>query len=763
MNRDNKPVDHHPRDVIIVALIAILVTLGGQVPANAQTGGIASPTGTMYSVSHRLRLPVSAQNPNPACATILAHPNSIQPDDIVTFDGVPESLRTYILGTTPTVDEFRVTESSSSYTITIVSSMPSGLDLFPGGFTDINGDALTDACFTIGLDDLLDWTGLNTVVAAALTATKDGTTIVAPLDVTNEFGPFGTPWDGFVEIVLPGIAGQGVNRVELQFLVTKDVTAPSNDLCTNASVLSGGSTVFSNIGADTDGPAEPLVCTKPGSVLIGSDIWYHYTATCTGDLTIDLCDVGYDANAAIYAGCNGCPTVPPLACNDDTDQCGPFGQGSLLKIPATQGECFTVRVGGFLADQGTGIIRATCDSGACCVDGACRAGETEPSCAQAGGTWFSGNNCSTFVCPAPPPVNDECLSSLEVFAETPVSGTTASATGTAADSSCSATDDVDVWYDWTSVCDGRVTIDLCDSLFDTTLAVFDGCGGPEIACNDDSCPTNNASVTIQATTGTTYLLRVAGSGGETGDYTLNVSTCSDPVGACCAPQVTPFPLCQPTTESICLQFNGTFLGANTVCLGDLDGNGTDDACETCNAPVILSSNPPNCAIDARYPSDSTDALVRTGWDQIELTMDCGPSALVANDFQVTVVPAGPTPPAITNVALTGDTAVLTLNEPIPTQAWTCIEILSSGSQTCVAHLPADAGGDGVAAAGDILDLIDHLNGTRTPPLDTWQCDIDRSGQCQAPDILGVIDLLNGAGAFDPWLNQTLAVSCPSAP
>ncbi len=82
---------------------------------------------------------------------------------------------------------------------------------------------------------------------------------------------------------------------------------------------------------------------------------------------------------------------------------------------------------------------------------------------------------------------------------------------------------------------------------------------------------------------------------------------------------------------------------------------------------------------------------------------------------------------------------------------------------CIAHMPGDVSGDGVAAAGDILDLIDDLNGIRTPPLAMWQCDVDRSGVCQAADILGVIDLLNGSGAFDTWLNQALANDCPTAP
>lgn len=747
------------RRVLIAPAVLVAVTLVAPASTRAQNGGVASPTGTTYSVSHRLRLPVTAQNPAPACTSIPVSPTSVQPDDVVTFDGVPESLRTYIVGWTPTVDEVRVTESSSSFTITIVSTLPTGQDLFPGGFNDPEGNPFTDGCFTIGLDDPLDWIGIDSVLVAAFTAKADGNTVVEPFDVTSAFG---APWDGFANITLPGIAGQGVNRVELQFLVSKDVEAPPNDQCENASVLSGGGTVFSTVGADTDGPPEPLDCTKSGSDQIGSDIWYHHTATCTGSLTVDLCDAGFDTKVAVYEGCGACPTTRPVACNDDTDQCGPFGQGSRVSIPVTQGACFTVRLGGFLADQGTGIIRATCQTGACCVDGVCLADETEPSCVDAGGTWTANSNCATFECPPPPPENDECADGTEVFTDVPLVGSTEASTGTPDDSSCSSTDGLDVWHHWTATCDGRVTIDLCDSLFDTTLAVFDACeGGAELACNDDSCSPSNARVTIVASMGTTYFLRVAGSANSTGTYTLHVSDCSDPQGACCEPDG-PF-RCVPTTELTCIEFNGSFLGPDTVCLGDLNQNGRDDACEVCDAPVVVSADPPNCAIDARYPSLSDDALIRTGWDQIALTLDCEPGPLTPEDIALSAVPAGPALPAVTAVNVTGSDVVIDLSEPIPTQAWICVGIAGGDMSYCIAHLPGDTGGDGVAAAGDILDLIDDLNGVLEPALSMWQCDVDRSGACQPPDILGVIDLLNGAGAFEPWLNESLGAACPSAP
>jgi len=306
-----------------------------------------------------------------------------------------------------------------------------------------------------------------------------------------------------------------------------------------------------------------------------------------------------------------------------------------------------------------------------------------------------------------------------------------------------------------------VTAGLCDSPFDTTLAVFDGCDGAELACSDDACQNDDARVTFKATSGTKYVFRVAGSGGATGDYTLNVSTCSDPRGACCDPDG-PF-RCIPTTESTCLQYNGTYLGPDTVCLGDLNENGVDDACEACSEPAILASNPPNCALDSRYPHSPGDSQIRYGWDQIELLLDCEPSALTPADLTVTLEPAGGTVPTITGVDLTGSTAMVSLDGPIPTNAWTCFELIAGGSKVCAGYLPGDVNADRASVPADVLDLIDNLNGVLVPPLPIWQCDTDRSGACQAADVLGVIDLLNGADAFDPWLNASLPTPCPTAP
>lgn len=100
------------------------------------------------------------------------------------------------------------------------------------------------------------------------------------------------------------------------------------------------------------------------------------------------------------------------------------------------------------------------------------------------------------------------------------SGSTVGAT-CISESSCEYNDKYAVWYSYTPQSNKTVTISLCGSVFDTTLTVFDSCGGVELACNDDYCDLQS-ELTINLTTGQTYLIRVAGYDGQMGDYTLTV-------------------------------------------------------------------------------------------------------------------------------------------------------------------------------------------------------------------------------------------------
>ncbi len=127
---------------------------------------------------------------------------------------------------------------------------------------------------------------------------------------------------------------------------------PPNDDCADASPIGDGPTPFSNVGGTTDGPA-------PCDLLIGSDIWYDYTATCTGNWRVDTCGSDFDTVLAAYDGC-GCPVGTLLDCNDDFDFCGDGGLQSVLNVPVVAGQCYRLQVGGFMGAMGSGTITSRC-------------------------------------------------------------------------------------------------------------------------------------------------------------------------------------------------------------------------------------------------------------------------------------------------------------------------------------------------------------------------------------------------------------------
>ena len=73
---------------------------------------------------------------------------------------------------------------------------------------------------------------------------------------------------------------------------------------------------------------------------------------------------------------------------------------------------------------------------------------------------------------------------------------------------------------------GTFTASLCGSSYDTKIDIYTGtCGSlTSVACNDDFSGCGlQSQVSWPAANGTTYLIRVHGFGGASGNYTLNVT------------------------------------------------------------------------------------------------------------------------------------------------------------------------------------------------------------------------------------------------
>ncbi len=156
---------------------------------------------------------------------------------------------------------------------------------------------------------------------------------------------------------------------------------PVNDDCEGAIEIFDGDTDFDTTGATTGGPAHAGCGFASG--LPRQDVWYTYTASCTGLLRVCTCNQAFfDTNLVAYVGCD-CPATDEqfLACNEDWEGC--FFETSRMLAPVEAGVCYKIRLGGFLtADEGPGTLTVSClegqDSNCCfphdgpgCDDQAC--------------------------------------------------------------------------------------------------------------------------------------------------------------------------------------------------------------------------------------------------------------------------------------------------------------------------------------------------------------------------------------------------------
>jgi len=290
----------------------------------------------------------------------------------------------------------------------------------------------------------------------------------------------------------------GFNSNTGQYQLNVSGTVPSNDTCAAAApALLNSPNIGSTACATNDGSAN--CAASAGS----PDVWYTYTASCTGTAVIDTVGSGYDTALSVHTGCPG--TIGnQIACDDD----GAGFPFSRINLATTAGTTYLIRVSGFannFGDYQLNIDDCTPDNNAC--DSAVAIGN--------GATAFSTLNATTDG----PDEPGLCFS----FGDSQVGS--------------------DVWYLYNATCTGPLVIDTCaGATFDTKIAVYGGstCLGPILVCNDDSCGLQS-SVTVDAVAGTFYLIRLGGFQGQQGTGTLTVAcgnsgTCPWQATGCTADQ-----------------------------------------------------------------------------------------------------------------------------------------------------------------------------------------------------------------------------------
>jgi hypothetical protein len=129
------------------------------------------------------------------------------------------------------------------------------------------------------------------------------------------------------------------------------------------------------------------------------------------------------------------------------------------------------------------------------------------------------------------PANDDCATpAVAVEGANPFSTVGASTDGIPHPECLSFGDDnvnQDIWYTYTASVTDVLNLSLCGSLYDTRMAIYDGCGTcPATAllvCNDDACGLQSQINGVPITAGNCYTIRIGGFTVATGEGTLTLS------------------------------------------------------------------------------------------------------------------------------------------------------------------------------------------------------------------------------------------------
>jgi hypothetical protein len=279
----------------------------------------------------------------------------------------------------------------------------------------------------------------------------------------------------------PTVKGHGILNISCDNLTT----APTNDDCDKAKEIGNVSDLsFSTLCATFDGP---------GHFFTSPNLWYLYTASSSGEVTVSLLGSDFDTALVVYDTGNCYPKQDDII--DENDDYDGFLQ-SQITFEAVAGRQYLFEVLGYNSDEtGEGVLNVS--------------GEEPP----------------------PPPVsnNDECKHAIEISEVTNLPFDTTDAT---LDGPYQCMYSPNRWYCYTPSCTGEATVSLAGSSFDTMLAVYEGCadGGDcvpawnnMIECNDDTNDSRQSRIRFDAVAGNQYLIEVGGYGTETGLGFLTVS------------------------------------------------------------------------------------------------------------------------------------------------------------------------------------------------------------------------------------------------
>jgi hypothetical protein len=166
-----------------------------------------------------------------------------------------------------------------------------------------------------------------------------------------------------------------------------------NDNCAEAKAIStNGSFPFKNTNATTDGPVHLACATLGGDEQITRDVWFCWTATCSGQVLPRTCgSTLIDSKIAVYEGCT-CPPTDARLLDCDDDRCSIQSMGA---FNAVAGQQYLIRLGSYPGvPGGEGSLTISCgppNHPSCPAAGDCCTGHARPGAC-------SDESCCETVC-----------------------------------------------------------------------------------------------------------------------------------------------------------------------------------------------------------------------------------------------------------------------------------------------------------------------------------------------------------------------------
>ena len=256
----------------------------------------------------------------------------------------------------------------------------------------------------------------------------------------------------------------------------------------------------------------------------------------------------------------------------------------------------------------------------------------------------------------------------------------------------------DVVYAYTPAADQHITIDLCGSLFDTQLYVFEdacaSCGAAEpLACSDDACGADGLQSRIECLSvaaGHTYYLVIDGFDAGCGDYELAVSSpppeiiwCplmrTVPADAGCQaamPDLTDEVLAMDTCEVVSITQSpgpGTMVGSGVIPveITVTDNDGLADSCVTAVSVVDQTAPTPVCPGNIAVSTDPGQCSAIVSWTPT-VTDNCPGATITCSPPSGSAFPVGTTSVTCTATDAAGNTAQCTFTvsvsdaeQPVP--------------------------------------------------------------------------------------------------